>query len=101
MNLKTTIKNLVLNEKSLLKVNDNVYTFYVDVNASKKDIMKSFEKLYGTKALSVNTVLLRRKMKVSRFTKAYKPYMISKRKKALIKVDKGFKIKHFEDIVSK
>lgn len=64
------------------------YQFSVAVPATKIDIAKAVEKIYKVKVVSVNTIIVRGKMKRVRTQLGKKPDW----KKAYVKLAKGQKI---------
>ena len=70
----------------------NKYIFKVNSGASKKQIRKSVEDLYGIKVISVNTVNIPRKKRVRGKTVGWKPGY----KKAIVGIKEGDKIEFFE-----
>ena len=74
------LKKPVLTEKSLTLLDENKYTFDVDVNANKIEIKNAVEKMFNVKVESVNVMNVRPKTKrVGRYTG-----FTSKTKKAII-----------------
>ena len=45
----------LLTEKSIIDLEDNKYTFQVDINLSKIQIKKIFEAMFGLKVLKIRT----------------------------------------------
>lgn len=66
------------------------YAFWVDCQATKKQIEASFKTVFGIKPLSINTVILKGQLKTD--WKTRKSSLKSDRKKAIITVPKGTKI---------
>ena len=63
-NYRDIIKAPIITEKtSKLQMDDNVYTFKVDINAKKMEIKKAIENIFKVKVLKVNTVNVRAKAK--------------------------------------
>ena len=80
----------VITEKSMYAKQNNVYTFKVVKSASKTEIKKAIEKLFGVKVKSVNTLNTKAKDKrVGRYTGKTKTY-----KKALVTLEDGNKIEY-------
>ena len=93
--LHQIIKAPFVTEKNTnLRANQNKYVFEVDRRASKPEIKKAAEKIFGVKVLSVNTMVVKGKLK--RMGK-YAGYRID-RKKAIIKLAEGSKIKQLGDV---
>lgn len=75
----------VITEKSTMASEDNQIVFNVSRDASKPEIKRAVEKLFGVKVTSVNTVL--RKGKVKRFRG--RPGRQSDVKKAFVTLAEG------------
>jgi large subunit ribosomal protein L23 len=80
----------VFTEKTLLQQENGKYTFWVKKDATKGQIEASFEAVFGLKPLSINTVIVKGKMKTD--WKKRLPIKKSDLKKAVITVDKKTKI---------
>ncbi len=89
------IKSPVITEKSTLKTaTENKVTFWVDLNANKKDIKEAVEKAFNVKVTAVNTERVPGKIKrMGRFA-GKRPT----RKKAYVKLKEGDKIEIFEGV---
>jgi len=72
-------------EKSTSLSEFNKVVFKVNKNANKKSIKKSIEKIFKVNVVKINTVNIRKKVKMVRNKKAYKPGY----KKAIITLKKG------------
>ena len=72
-------------EKSTSLSEFNKVVFKVNKNANKKSIKKSIEKIFKVNVVKINTVNIRKKVKMVRNKKAYK----SGYKKAIITLKKG------------
>lgn len=88
----TTIENPVITEKSLQAAENGIYSFVVAKTATKPEIAKLVEKLYGVKVQKVRVVsvtgqTVRRKSGIGR-KKDWK--------KALVTLVNGEKIKDFQ-----
>lgn len=85
------LKKPVLTEKSLNLLDENKYTFDVDVKANKIEIKHAVEKMFNVKVESVHT------MNVRPQTKRVGKYVgkTNKRKKAIVKLAEGSKIDLF------
>ena len=81
----------VLTEKSLALMDENKYTFDVDVHSNKIEIRQAVEKLFNVKVESVHTINVKPK------TKRLGKYVgkTNKRKKAIVKLAEGHKIDLF------
>lgn len=85
------LKKPVLTEKSLTLLDENKYTFDVDVNANKIEIKHAVEKMFNVKVESVNVMNVRPKTKrVGRYTGK-----TNRRRKAIVKLAEGHKIDLF------
>ena len=85
------LKKPVLTEKSLTLLQENKYTFDVDVNANKIEIRNAVEKMFNVKVESVNVMNVRPKTKrVGRYT-----CKTNRRRKAIVKLAEGHKIDLF------
>lgn len=80
----------VFTEKTLLSQENGKYTFWVKKDATKGQIESSFESVFGTKPLSINTVVVKGKNKTD--WKKRLPIKKSDLKKAIITVDKNTKL---------
>ena len=75
----------VVTEKSAANAEKNVYTFKVKNSANKIEIKNAFEKLFGVKVESINTLNTKTKKKrVGRYTGTTKAY-----KKAIVTLKDG------------
>lgn len=74
-----------LTEKATKSSKNNIYTFYVHVNANKHEIAKAVEEVYKVKVAKVRTLLLKGKYKRYRFPSGKRP----DRKKAYVKLKEG------------
>ena len=80
----------VFTEKTLIQQENGKYTFWVKKETTKGQIKDSFESVFGLKVLSINTVLVKGKIKTDRQKRL--PIKKSDLKKAIITVDKTKKI---------
>ncbi len=86
------IKKPVLTEKSTFSMNERgQYTFEVDPRASKDDIKRAIEQLYGVKVVDVNTQNKKGKHRRLRYGMVIEPV----RKKATIRLAEGQAIEMF------
>lgn len=87
------LKKPVLTEKSLNLLDQNKYTFDVDVHANKIEIKHAVEKMFNVKVESVNVMNVRPK------TKRVGKYVgkTNKRRKAIVKLAEGNKIDLFDE----
>lgn len=93
-NIYAVIKGPVITEKSTLKTAENKVTFWVDVEANKKDIKTAVEKIFNVKVLGVNTERLPGKVKRLGKYAGQRPT----RKKAYVSLREGDKIELFEGV---
>jgi large subunit ribosomal protein L23 len=94
MNPFQILSKPVLSEKSTLVREDlKQYTFKVDLRATKDDVRKALESVYGVKAVKVQTLITRGKV----VRKGNHVSMTSKTKKAVVTLVEGAKLPLFED----
>lgn len=86
------IKKIIVSEKSFKRAANKQYTFLVDKRADKLAIAKRCHELFGVKVLSVNTINMIGKEKITKRVKGKR----SDTKNAIITVDKNDKIDLFE-----
>lgn len=87
------LKPIITEKSSVLKANGR-YTFKVVRSASKIEIKKDIEKLFGVKVLKVNTVnIMGKKKRFGKNTGITKDW-----KKAVIFLKDGDKIQEYEDL---
>ena len=72
-------------EKSTSLSEFNKFVFKVDKNANKKTIKKSIEKIFKVNVVKINTINMKRKVKLVKNKKSFKPGY----KKAIITLKKG------------
>jgi len=80
-----TIISPNVTEKSTSLSEFNKVVFKVDKNANKKSIKKSIEKIFKVNVIKINTINMKRKVKLVRNKKSFKPGY----KKAIITLKKG------------
>jgi len=80
-----TIISPNVTEKSTSLSEFNKVVFKVDKGANKKSIKKSIEKIFKVNVIKVNTINMKRKVKLIRNKKAFKPGY----KKAIVTLKKG------------
>jgi large subunit ribosomal protein L23 len=90
----TILLRPLINEKSMLLIKGDFYTFEVVKDATKAQIKKIVSEKFKVDVLDVRTVNLKGKKKSQRSRRAY--YMEPNVKKAIVKVKKGQKIALFE-----
>ena len=83
MNLYDVIKKPVITEKSMIALEAGKYTFEVNKKATKVEIAKAIEKLFGVKVLKVNTMTVKGKTK----RVGYHVGKTSDWKKAIVTID--------------
>lgn len=84
-----------LSEKALGLVSENKYTFLVHPEATKIDVKRAVEELFGVKVEKVWMVNLPPKIKKYRHSNI--PHLKRKRtKKAIVKLKEGYKLDIFE-----
>lgn len=92
----TTLLNPLINEKSMLVMKDNSFTFEVSKDATKNKIERIIAKKFNVDVLSVRIINLPRKKKTQRTRRGF--YHTSATKKAIIQLKKGQKIALFEAV---
>lgn len=80
-----TIISPNVTEKSTALSEFNKVVFKVDKNANKKSIKKSIEKIFKVNVVKINTINMKRKVKLVKNKKSFKPGY----KKAIITLKKG------------
>lgn len=90
--MKTIIKKPLISEKNALLNSVGIYTFEVDLQASKTDIKNAVQTNFSVKVDSIRTVVCRGRAKANKFGYGKVP----KWKKALVKLAAGEKIALFE-----
>jgi len=80
----------ILSEKALVEQQNGKYSFWATLSSNKHQISQAFEEVFGIKPLSVNTTIIKGKVKTD--YKKRLPIFKSNRKKALITVKKDQKI---------
>lgn len=86
------IKGFNVTEKSVSQAQNDRYTFWVDVNANKNQIKEAVEDRFEVDVDSVNVIRQKGKQKTwQRNTGKQK-----ERKKAIVRLKEGQKIKEFE-----
>ena len=84
-NLLDTIVSPVITEKATSLSEFNKMVFKVHKGASKNSIKKSIEKIFKVNVIKINTINLKRKTKLVRGKKSFKPGY----KKAIVTLKKG------------
>ena len=94
MNPFQILSKPVLSEKStLVRESLKQYTFKVDLRATKSDVRKAIESVYGVKVAKVQTLITRGKV----VRKGQHVSLTSKTKKAVITLVEGAKLPLFEE----
>lgn len=94
MNPYSVILKPIVSEKSTeARAAEGKYSFYVHLDAGKEDVKKAINKLFDVNVVSVNTSILRGKMK----RRGAHVALSRKRKKAVVTLTSGQTIKLFED----
>ena len=91
---KIIIKRPIKTEKSFDQAKNGVFTFLVDLEATKNDIKKAIEREFNVHVVSVKTVVMKGKVKTA--GRKRKKVKKSDQKKAFIKLKEGEKIDLFE-----
>lgn len=84
---------LITEKNSALRADDK-YVFEVDSGATKTQIGKAVQELFGVKVLSVNTAVVKGKRRRRGRSVGYS----SDRKKAFVRLAKGQKIEKFGEV---
>ena len=92
--VRDVILRPVVSEKSYALLDSNVYTFVVDPRATKVEIRKAVETVFGVRVNKVNTLNRKGKRKRNRRTGAYGQRIDTKR--AVVTLADGDKIDLFE-----
>ena len=87
-------KRPVISEKSMTYQSENVYAFFVNINANKYQIKDAIESIFEVKVESIRTVKVPAKKKKVR----YKEGLTAVRKKAYVKLLEGYEIKDFVEV---
>jgi large subunit ribosomal protein L23 len=61
----------IITEKSMDGISDKRYTFKVATDATKPEIAKAVEELFGVKVAAVNTINMKKKPKRVRYSTGY------------------------------
>lgn len=94
MNGRAVVYKPIVNEKSVMLMKQDLYTFLVDKSATKEQIAQVVAKKFSVDVLAVRTVSTSGKKKSYRTKRG--SYFLSDSKKAIVKVKKGQKIAAFE-----
>lgn len=83
----------IITEKSMDGISDKRYTFKVATDATKPEIAKAVEELFGVKVAAVNTINMKKKPKRVRYSTGY----TSEWKKAIVTLKADSKTIEFFD----
>jgi len=84
----------ITEKNTVLRTSQNKFVFEVATDATKPQIKKAVEKLFNVKVLSVNTIVVKGKMKRQGRTAGYRPNW----KKAIVKIQAGQTIAKFGEV---
>jgi large subunit ribosomal protein L23 len=91
MEARDVVKRPVVSEKTYKMIENNRYTFEVDIRASKPEIAQAVEEIFKVKVTNVNTMRVPGKSRRVRVVKG----MTSAWKKAIVTLKEGDSIKEF------
>jgi large subunit ribosomal protein L23 len=92
------VKPLITEKSNMLAEKHNQYAFVVDLNATKPEIIKDVEEMYGVEVTGISTMVYRGKRKF-RFTKSgAQNGKKSNFKKAIISIKEDQEIDFFESV---
>jgi large subunit ribosomal protein L23 len=91
---KTIRAPSITERNTALRTSQNKYVFTVDRRATKKDVKKAVEGVFGVKVVSVNTMVVKGKYKRTRGVAGYRPNT----KKAVVKLAQGQSIDRFGEV---
>ena len=96
--MAVVIKPLITEKSNMIAEKFNQYAFVVDLNATKPEISKEIEEMYGVEVTDISTMIVRGKRK-TRFTKSgVQDGKKSNFKKAIISIKEGQEIDFFESV---
>lgn len=99
MNAYDIIKKPLLSEKSYATIPDKKYTFIVDINANKIQIRQAVEQIFKVKVKSVNTLIVKGKVKTQNTKQGRSVGRTSDYKKAIVRLTADSKpIEFFESL---
>jgi large subunit ribosomal protein L23 len=84
----------ITEKNTVLRTSQNKFVFEVATDATKPQIKKAVEKLFNVKVLSVNTIVVKGKLKRQGRTAGYRPNW----KKAIVKIQAGQTIAKFGEV---
>jgi len=94
MDARDVIIRPLVTEQSTAAMEQNKYTFEVALNATKTQIKRSVEKIFGVKVVKVNTSRIPGKLKRMGRFEGRRP----ERKKAVVQLAEGDRIEIFEGL---
>ena len=94
MEARDILRRPVVTEKTMALLEDNKYSFLVDMKANKSEIKKAVEQIFKVKVEKVNTLIVKGKPKRVRNSLG----RTSDVKKAIVTLKSGDKIELFEGI---
>nr|YP_009398087.1 ribosomal protein L23 [Gredgaria maugeana]ARW67273.1 ribosomal protein L23 [Gredgaria maugeana] len=87
------IRYPIITDKTTKNIENNSYCFKVTKNSNKTEIKATIEKIFSVKVKKINTLTIPHKTKtIGKFKGRTTQY-----KKAIIQLDKKYRIKLFED----
>lgn len=93
--MRAVILKPLVNEKSMMLIKSDMYTFLVDRAATKELVARVVKEKFKVDVLSVKTINVKSKIKMQRTRKGY--YLTEATKKAIVQVKKGQRIALFEE----
>ena len=90
----TIITRPLITEKNTQLRASNKYVFEVDRHATRQDVREAIQQVFGVKVDSVNTMVIKGKLKRTGRFAGYR----SDRKKAIVKLAAGQKIDRFGEV---
>ena len=84
----------ITEKNTTLRTSQNKFVFEVDPVATKPQIKKAVEKIFNVTVLSVNTIVVKGKMKRQGKSAGYRPNW----KKAIVKIQAGQTIAKFGEV---
>lgn len=97
--MSIVLKKPLLTEKSMKLVKDGYFTFLVDKDARKEDVVKSVKALFAVDPVSIKVANYKGEVKLRRNRKGYTK--TSGYKKAMVQLKKGQKINIFQPVEEK
>nr|YP_010196813.1 ribosomal protein L23 [Gracilaria cliftonii]UAD84617.1 ribosomal protein L23 [Gracilaria cliftonii] len=87
------VKYPILTDKTTQILEDNKYSFIVEIKAKKSEIKEAIEKLFDVQVEKINTLIVKpKKKRIGKYI-GYK----NKHKKAIVQLNKQYKINLFLD----